>query len=120
MLSAPDACSEGSRPKRDVLHVVNAFVLRFMQQTLSSRGGCPLCSKCFRVQIYIVNALMQGLPGTLTERNPSKADFLHKVIQTVAYNCDAKCSQIFDDFSGPLCGKCGQAGLVGGARPAII
>ena len=63
---------------------------------------------------------MQALPGTLKEGIPSKADFLRKVIQTVVYNCKQKYAQIFSDVSGPLCGKCGQAGLVGGARPAII
>ena len=41
---------------------------------------------------------MQALPGTLKDGIPSKADLLHKVIQTVVYNYDRESAQIFVDF----------------------
>ena len=75
--------------------------------------------KCSRPQIYVVNALVQALPGTHKEGIPSKTDFLYKVIQTVVYNCDRKCAQIFGDVSGQLCGKCGLAGSAGLGHPEI-
>ena len=96
-----------------ILYVVNGFVPRFCSEGSRPRYLTPLVArrvsfmlKCIRPQIYVVNALVQALPGTHKERIPSKADVLYKVIQTVVYDCDRKCAQTFSGLSDPLCSKC--------------